>query len=106
MSDPNSGTPRITPDQAALAEFCARYGVREVSLFGSVLRDDFDEQSNVDVMIEFHPGMGFTFDNTPDIIDDLTEIFGRRVDVVEGRCIRNPYRREMIMSSRRVIYGA
>lgn len=104
--DPSSQSPKIMPETAALSEFCERYGVREVSLFGSVLRDDFDEHSNVDVMLEFKPGAGFTFDNTPDIIDDLTEMFGRRVDVIEGRCIRNPYRREAIMNSRRVIYAA
>ncbi len=106
MPDQVPGTPKIMPDKAALEEFCVRYGVREFSLFGSVLRDDFDENSNVDVMLEFKPGAGFTFDNTPDIIDDLTEMFGRRVDVIEGCCIRNPYRREAIMNARRVIYAA
>jgi len=100
-----SDAPKIMPDPAALADFCARFGVKELSLFGSVLREDFDDQSNVDILIEFKPGSGFTFDNTPDIIDELTAMFGRRVDVVEASCLRNAYRRDAIMRSRRVIYA-
>jgi uncharacterized protein len=89
-----------------IEDFCRKYGVAEFSLFGSILRDDFGPESDVDVMLEFQPGHGFTFENTPDIQDDLQRIFGRSVDVIEKGRIRNPIRRQSIMSSYRVVYAA
>ncbi len=86
--------------------FCDRYGVVEFSLFGSVLRDDFGPTSDIDVMLAFAPGHGFTFENTPDMQDELAAIFGRSVDVIEKGRIRNPLRRERIMSSYQVVYAA
>lgn len=86
--------------------FCERHGVAELSLFGSVLRDDFGPDSDVDVMLSFQPGRGFTFENTPEIQDELEAIFGRPVDVIEKGKIRNPFRRHAIMNSYRVIYAA
>jgi uncharacterized protein len=86
--------------------FCEKYGVEELSLFGSVLREDFAPESDVDVMLKFKPGHGFTFENTPDIQDELQRIFGHRVDVIEKGRIRNPFRREAIMGSYRVVYAA
>jgi hypothetical protein len=52
------------------------------------------------------PGHGFTFENTPDIQDELRAIFGRKVDVIEMGRIRNPVRRRAIMDSHRVVYAA
>lgn len=89
-----------------IEEFCHKYGVAELSLFGSILRSDFGPESDVDVMLAFHPGYGFTFENTPDIQDDLERIFGRSVDVIEKGRIRNPIRRQNIMNSYRVVYAA
>ena len=87
--------------------FCEKYGVEEFSLFGSVLRDDFGPESDVDVMLKFKPGHGFTFENTPDIQDELRAMFGgRAVDVVEKGRIRNPFRRHAILSNYRVVYAA
>lgn len=91
---------------AQIAAFCQKYGVEEFSLFGSILRDDFGPESDVDVMIKFKPGHGFTFENTPDIQDDLERIFGRKVDVIEKGRIRNPIRRQAIMHSYQVVYAA
>ncbi len=89
-----------------VASFCRRFGVKEFSLFGSVLRDDFRPDSDVDIMLEFLPGHGFTFENTPEIFDELKGIFGREVDVVEKCRIRNRFRRHAIMSSHKVFYAA
>lgn len=63
-----------------IAEFCRRHSIRKLELFGSVLRDDFGPDSDVDVMVEFEPGRMpglefFTMD------EELAEIFGRRVDL-------------------------
>ena len=89
-----------------IEEFCRKYGIEEFSLFGSVLRDDFGPDSDVDVMLKFKLGHGFTFENTPQIYADLEAIFARPVDVVEKGQIQNPFRRHAIMSSYRVVYAA
>ena len=86
--------------------FCRKYGVAEFCLFGSVLRDDFGPDSDIDIMLKFRPGHGFTFENTPDIQDELESIFGRPVDVIEKGRIRNPFRHHAIMNSYRVVYAA
>jgi hypothetical protein len=86
--------------------FCRRFGVEEFALFGSVLRDDFGPDSDVDVMLKFLPGHGFTIENTPDIQDELERIFHRPVDVIEKGRVRNPLRPRAIMSSYRVVYAA
>jgi predicted nucleotidyltransferase len=100
-----SGLPiQISKDQ--IEAFCRRFGVEELSLFGSVLRDDFGPESDIDVMLKFLPGHGFTFENTPEIQDDLERIFGRPVDVIEKDRVRNPIRRRAIMNSYRVVYAA
>ncbi|MBC7785416.1 MAG: nucleotidyltransferase family protein [Burkholderiales bacterium] len=100
-----SGT-RITLPLQQIAAFCQRYGVAEFSVFGSVLRDDFGPDSDIDVMLAFLPGHGFTFENTPDIQDELRAMFARPVDVIEKGKIRNAFRRHAIMNSYRVVYAA
>jgi len=89
-----------------IAAFCHKYGVEEFSLFGSILREDFGPDSDVDVMLKFKQGRGFTFENTPEIQDELEAMFGRPVDVVEKGRIRNAFRRHAIMSSYQVVYAA
>lgn len=101
---PDTVSVRLPIEQ--IKDFCRKYGVEEFSLFGSILRDDFGPESDVDVMLAFRPGYGFTFENTPDIQDDLQRIFERSVDVIEKGRIRNPIRRRAIMSSYQVIYAA
>ena len=96
----------ITMPIEQIKAFCEKYGVEEFALFGSVLRDDFGPQSDIDVMLKFRPGHGFTFENTPDIQEDLERMFGRSVDVIEKGRIGNPFRRAAIMSSYRVIHAA
>jgi predicted nucleotidyltransferase len=98
--------PQIRLPLKEIKEFCQKYGVEEFALFGSVLRDDFGPDSDIDVMLKFKPGHGFTFFNTPEIQDDLKRIFGRPVDVIEKGRIRNPFRRQGIMSNYRVVYAA
>ncbi len=99
---------RVQYSNDGIAAFCKRYGVTELSLFGSVLREDFTSDSDVDVMIAFDPGAeGITFENLPDMLDELKSIFGgRRVDLVERRLITNPFKRYHILTNRQVIHAA
>ena len=71
---------RIRLDQARIAEFCRKRHIRRLALFGSVLRDDFGPESDVDVLVEFEPGHvpGLEFFA---IEIELSELLGRKVDL-------------------------
>jgi len=97
---------RIALDRAKIAEFCHRWKVKELSLFGSVLRDDFGPASDVDVLVEFQPDAPLDFDIWMDMMDDLRRMFGRDVDLVSKRALRNPFRQHEILTTREVIYAA
>ena len=96
----------IAFDRAQVAEFCRKWKVRELSLFGSVLRDDFGPESDVDVLVEFAPGGGITFDSRVAMLDELRAIFGREVDLVEKRTLRNPFRRHAILRSKETVHAS
>ncbi len=100
--------PRIEYSPDAVAAFCEKHQVTELSLFGSVLREDFTLNSDIDVMIVFkRDAEGITFENLPDMLDELEAIFGgRRVDVVERRHVTNPFKRHHILTNRRIIHAA
>lgn len=86
--------------------FCRRWKIKEFALFGSVLREDFRPDSDVDVLVTFEPDGGIRFDNRVEMLDELAEIFGREVDLVEKNAVRNPFRRHEILTTREVIYAA
>jgi len=89
-----------------IAEFCRKWKIVEFSLFGSILRDDFAPESDVDVLVKFAPGAGIGFDNRVEMQDELAAMFGREVDIVEKGAIRNPFRRHSILSTKEVLYAA
>lgn len=93
-------------DTQRIAEFCRRWKVKEFALFGSVLRDDFRPDSDIDTLVSFEPEGGITFDNRVEMQDELAEIFGRKVDLVEKEAVRNPFRRHNILTTREVVYAA
>ena len=98
---------RIPVSKQRIEEFCRKYRVVEFSLFGSVLRDDFSPQSDVDVLIALEPGQALTPDLYMDMRDELSEIFGgREIDLVQKRLLKNPYRRHEILTNREVLYAA
>ena len=86
--------------------FCRKWKIKEFALFGSVLREDFRPGSYVDVLVSFQAGGGITFDNRVEMLDELAEIFGRKVDLVEKDRIRNPFRRHDILTTKEVVYAA
>ncbi|MDX2136769.1 MAG: nucleotidyltransferase domain-containing protein, partial [Chloroflexota bacterium] len=66
----------------AIRTFCERWGVRELALFGSVLREDFRPDSDVDVMVTFDDGSGMTMVRLTAMTEELEAIFGRTVDLM------------------------
>ena len=95
----------IPIDKARIAEFCRKYCVRRLALFGSVLRDDFGPDSDVDVLIEFEPDAGIGLFELAEMEEELGALFGRKVDVVEKAGLRNPFRRHAILKSLEVVYA-
>jgi len=99
------GSGRVQASREQLADLCRRYGIRRLSLFGSVLRDDFSEASDVDVLLEFEPGTRVTFFSLAHIEDALSALFGRRADAhVSGSL--SPYIRDRVLSNARDLYVA
>lgn len=91
-----------------IAEFCDRWQVIEFALFGSVLRDDFRPDSDVDVMVQFHPDAHPTFSSLDRMEAELKTIFNRDIDLITRQGIetsRNYLRRQEILSSVKVIYA-
>jgi predicted nucleotidyltransferase len=92
----------IDYDKEKLRDFCRKWKITEFSFFGSVVRDDFGPESDVDVMVTFEEGAPWTLFSLVHMEDELVEIFGRRVDLCERPGVeqsRNAIRRESILSS-------
>ena len=89
-----------------IAAFCQKWSIAELALFGSVLRDDFGPDSDVDVLVTFRPGASMTFEGFLDMREELSNIFGRQIDLVEKRLVTNPFRRHEILTTKKVLYAA
>jgi len=101
--------PAIEVPAEQVREFCGRWKIIEFALFGSVLRDDFRPDSDVDVLVRFQPDAPWSLFDLGDMQAELERIFGRKVDLVEKEAIeqsRNPFRRRHILGNHRVIYAA
>ena len=85
---------------------CRRYGVRELSLFGSAARDELASDSDVDVLIEFEPSAGVGLLGLQTVQEELEAIFQRPVDLATSAILRNPFRRRSILRDLRKIYVA
>ncbi len=95
--------PKVQLDRDALGAFCRRWRIRELSIFGSALRDDFGPDSDVDFLVSFHPAAKWDLWDLVTMHDELAAITGREVDLVGKEGLRNPYRRNRILSTREVI---
>jgi hypothetical protein len=98
--------PRIDIPKDRIAEFCRKWKITEFSLFGSVLRDDFGPESDVDVLVSFDAKSEWDLFDLVTMRDELMAIFGRNVDLVEKEGLRNPFRRRNILTTREVIHAA
>jgi predicted nucleotidyltransferase len=94
---------RLAIDSQRLTDLCRRYHVRKLAFFGSILRDDFGPQSDVDVLVEFEPGHipGLAFLTME---AELSEILGRKVDLNTPGFL-SPYFRDQVLAEAEVQYG-
>ena len=86
--------------------FCQRWNVVEFSLFGSILRENFSPESDVDVLVSFASRAKVSLFDLVEMQAELKSIFKREVDLVEKAGLRNPYRRQEILQTARRIYAA
>lgn len=88
-----------------IVDFCQRYSVRRLALFGSVLREDFGPDSDIDVLIVFDSSARVTFLTLGKMKRELSEIFQRPVDLVPQEGLK-PSIRESVLSSAQEVYAA
>jgi len=91
-----------------IADFCQKHGVKELYLFGSILNDEFDDQSDVDVMIDMIDAEApRSFEESFAMTDELEEIFGRKVDLLTKKLVTsstNQHRKRSILDSALLVY--
>ena len=98
---------RIDVPQERIAEFCTKWQVVEFGFFGSVLRDDFGPDSDVDVLVRFEPTARWSLWDIPVMQEELEAIFGREVDIVDKDAIEasdNPFRKRLILGTSQSVY--
>jgi uncharacterized protein len=91
-----------------LTNFCQRWRITELALFGSVLRSDFRPDSDVDVLVTFAPGANWSLFDFVDMQDELQTILGRPVDLLSRRGVeadQNYLRRQAILNSAQIVYA-
>ena len=95
---------KIEIPRERIAEFCHRHHIRRLALFGSVLRDDFRPESDVDVLVEFEPGHvpGFGFIT---VQNELSELLGRQVDLNTPAFLSRYFRDEVVRNAE-TLYAA
>ena len=97
-------TIHIEKYQSGIDEFCKKWNIAEFSLFGSVLRDDFRQDSDIDVLVEFGKDSRYSLFDLVAMQEQLRDLFGREVDLLEKAALRNPFRKHSILANRRILY--
>lgn len=87
-------------------QLCNEYNVEKMYLFGSVLTPKFNNESDIDLLVKFKPfDLKFYFINYMNLKEKLEKLLGRNVDLVEEQTIDNPFLKNSIDKSKKVIYG-
>ena len=93
----------ISATEEMLHEFCRRHHIRRLALFGSVLRDDFSPQSDIDILAEFEPGEPIGFIRLGTIEAELSDVLGRNADLNLHNTL-DPAFRERVLSEAEILY--
>lgn len=94
--------------QEELDSFCRRWAIAELAVFGSVLRDDFGPDSDIDVLVAFSPEAAWGLLDHVQMESELAELLGRPVDLLTRRAVErspNPLRRTEILTTAQTIYA-
>ncbi len=99
---------RIEVSQSQLAEFCRRWQIKEFAFFGSVLRDDFNPESDLDVLVTFAPEANWSLFDHLRMEHELSKVLNRKIDLFTRRAVEQSHnwmRRQEILGTAEVIYG-
>ena len=96
---------KIELPKEMIVNFCQRWKITEFALFGSVLRDDFRPDSDIDVLVTFAEDCGHSLFDLARIQEELKTILAHEVDLVEKASLRNPFRKRSILNNMEVIYA-
>ena len=85
---------------------CKKYCIIELSIFGSSIRDDFTQNSDIDILVSFAPISQITLFDIIELENEFSILLNRKVDIVEKESLKNPIRKNKILSTREIIYAA
>jgi predicted nucleotidyltransferase len=89
-----------------LALLCRKYKINELAIFGSSIRSDFSENSDVDILVSFNKNSEISLFDIMDLEREFSELVKRDVDIVEKESLKNPIRKNRILSTSEIIYAA
>ena len=96
---------KLEVDGNAIADFCCKWKITEFALFGSILRDDFRPDSDVDVLVSFSQDAKWSLFDIVRMQRELKTLFGREVDFVQKSGLSNPFRRYEILRTKKTLYA-
>jgi uncharacterized protein len=95
----------IDTNKSKIFELCEKHQVKYLYAFGSIVKDRFVAESDIDILVQFNPvELEKYFDNYMDFKEQLEELFSRSVDLVENQAIRNPVFRRVVDREKLLIY--
>ena len=89
-----------------IAELCKKHGVNELSIFGSSIREDFNQNSDLDFLVSFNNTSEISLFDIMNLERKFSELLKREVEIVEKESLKNPIRKNRILSTREIIYAA
>ena len=89
-----------------IISLCKKYFIIELSIFGSSIRDDFNENSDIDFLTSFQKDSGISLFDIMELEEELSKMLHKKVDIVEKESLKNPIRKNKILSTREIIYDA
>ena len=96
----------ILLDYSNMVKLCKKYSIIELSIFGSSIRDDFSKDSDVDILVSFDRKSQISLFDIIELENEFSQLLNRDVDIVEKESLKNPIRKEKILSTREIIYAA
>ena len=102
---PSAVKERLKASPSQIADFCQRWNIIELALFGSILRDDFRPDSDIDILASFAPNTSWNLFDLMQMQDELENMLGRAVDFAQKAQITNPFSRTEILENHRIIYS-
>ena len=106
VQETNDVNLQVQLDRKILEEFCRKWRIRELSIFGSALRRDYGPESDLDFLVSFDPGTPWSLFDLIEMKEELETRLGHAVDLVEKEALRNPWRKREILATREVIYAS